>query len=101
DPAANMRLLLRRLRPASDRRARFRTVIAYVDGSRERLFEGVVDGVIADAPRGEGGFGYDPVFVPAGEARTFAEMTLGEKNAMSHRARAFGQALAFLRGLQP
>lgn len=100
DPAANMRLLLERLRGAGDRAARFRTVLAYVDAGRERLFEGVVRGAIAPAPRGNGGFGYDPVFVPEGEERTFAEMTLEEKNSMSHRGRALSEALGFLRGLQ-
>ncbi|MDG6095767.1 RdgB/HAM1 family non-canonical purine NTP pyrophosphatase [Acetobacter sp. AN02] len=62
--------------------------LAFPDGTT-RSFEGRVDGVIADAPRGDLGHGYDPVFTPEGETRTFAEMTGAEKNAMSHRARAF------------
>jgi XTP/dITP diphosphohydrolase len=77
------------------RRARFRTVavVRWPDG-REVVAEGAVDGVIADAPRGTGGFGYDPVFVPdGGGGRTYAEMTLEEKQAVSHRGRAF-RALA-------
>ncbi|HLH29051.1 MAG TPA: RdgB/HAM1 family non-canonical purine NTP pyrophosphatase [Acidimicrobiales bacterium] len=77
------------------RTARFRSIAfaAFPDG-REVWAEGVVDGLIADAPAGSGGFGYDPVFVPAeGDGRTFAEMTAAEKHAVSHRGRAF-RALA-------
>jgi XTP/dITP diphosphohydrolase len=75
----------------SSRQARFRTVAvaAWPDG-REVAVEGVVDGAIASEPRGEGGFGYDPVFIPAeGDGRTFAEMTGAEKHRLSHRGRAF------------
>ena len=77
------------------RRARFRTVAvaAWPDG-QEIVAEGLVEGVIAGAARGEGGFGYDPVFVPIdGDGRTFAEMSAAEKNHLSHRGRAF-RALA-------
>ncbi len=75
--------------PARDRTARFRTVcVAQWPDGREAHTEGVLEGVIADAPRGTNGFGYDPVFVPAGGTRTLAEMTDAEKNAISHRARA-------------
>ncbi len=80
---------------ASDqRRARFRTVaLALFPDGREVVAEGVVEGRIADRPRGAGGFGYDAVFLPdageGGDGRTFAEMTPAEKNAVSHRARAF------------
>jgi XTP/dITP diphosphohydrolase len=80
---------------AQERRARFRTVavVCWPDG-RDVVADGTVEGVIADAPRGTGGFGYDPVFVPdAGGGRTYAEMTLEEKQAVSHRGRAF-RALA-------
>jgi len=80
---------------ASDRCARFRTValMALPDGT-EVVAEGVVDGMISDSPRGDAGFGYDPVFVPTdGDGRTFAEMTAEEKDAISHRGRAF-RALA-------
>jgi XTP/dITP diphosphohydrolase len=73
------------------RRARFRTVAvaAWPDG-REVAAEGVVEGTIAAGPRGEAGFGYDPVFIPAdGDGRTFAEMTAAEKHRLSHRGRAF------------
>jgi XTP/dITP diphosphohydrolase len=85
--------------PGLARTARFRTVavVAYPDGS-ELVAEGVFDGWIADGPRGTNGFGYDPVFVPEdGDGRTFAEMTADEKNAISHRGRAF-RALAAMLG---
>jgi XTP/dITP diphosphohydrolase len=89
--------------PGEGRRARFRTVAlaAWPDG-REVVAEGTVEGEIAMAARGEGGFGYDPVFVPDGSGgRTFAEMTAAEKNAMSHRARAFAALVARLDGTGP
>lgn len=95
--ADNVAHLLRALEGLADdrRRARFRTVaLACFPDGREVSAEGVVDGHIATAPRGDGGFGYDAVFVPdGGGARTFAEMTTAEKNALSHRGRAF-RALA-------
>jgi XTP/dITP diphosphohydrolase len=94
--AANIRKLLEALSRHTDRNARFRTVIAYLDGEKEWLFEGIVNGTILEEPTGSGGFGYDPVFVPQGSARSFAEMSLEEKNALSHRARALKQFLAFL-----
>ena len=92
DAAANLAKLLTALRdvPSGRRTARFRTVVAVVfaDG-REVLADGVVDGTIATAPRGEGGFGYDPVFVPGEMApQTFAELTAEDKNRISHRGRA-------------
>lgn len=96
DPADNMRRLLRELEGARDRSARFRTVVACVSAEGERLFEGTVEGSIALAPRGTEGFGYDPVFIPAGGTRTFAEMAAVEKNAMSHRAAAMRAAAAYL-----
>ena len=69
-------------------------MIAHVDpDGTETLFEGTTDGVVADAPRGERGFGYDPLFVPAGDSRTMAELTDAEKDAISHRGRA-ARALA-------
>jgi XTP/dITP diphosphohydrolase len=89
--ADNVSLLLSRLEGVPDRRARFRTVAvaAFPDGS-ELIAEGMVEGAITTARRGTGGFGYDPVFVPTdGDGRSYAEMTPEEKNARSHRARAF------------
>ena len=88
DPKANMAKLLNALQDRPLRTARFRTVIALVTPAGEWTFEGVVRGQIAGTPRGTGGFGYDPVFIPEGEKDTFAEMDLARKNAMSHRAQA-------------
>ncbi|MFN4080417.1 MAG: RdgB/HAM1 family non-canonical purine NTP pyrophosphatase [Saprospiraceae bacterium] len=88
DPQANMDLLLSRLEGHEDRSAQFRTVIALVNGEREQLFEGVCKGRIAEARAGDQGFGYDPVFVPDGYARTFAELGDAVKNEISHRSKA-------------
>jgi XTP/dITP diphosphohydrolase len=80
--------------PPRERTARFRTVaVALFPDGREIVADGSVEGLIVDTPRGEGGFGYDPVFLPAGERHTFAEMTEVEKAAVSHRGRAL-RALA-------
>ncbi len=75
--------------PPAERTARFVAALAFVlpDGTLHRA-EGIVEGTIADAPRGTSGFGYDPIFIPHGESRTFAEIPEDEKNRMSHRARA-------------
>ncbi|HRH39604.1 MAG TPA: RdgB/HAM1 family non-canonical purine NTP pyrophosphatase, partial [Flavobacteriales bacterium] len=94
DPTANMLRVLRELQGKDDRSARFRTVIAFVSSEEEAHFEGTVEGRIIEAPRGAGGFGYDPLFVPAGHEQTFAEMPLALKNSMSHRARAVEKAVA-------
>jgi XTP/dITP diphosphohydrolase len=94
--AANVRRLLAELAgvPPGWRTARFRTVcVAALPDGAEEVGEGVLEGRVLDAPRGRGGFGYDPVFVPAGESRTLAELSAGEKNRISHRARA-ARALA-------
>jgi XTP/dITP diphosphohydrolase len=100
DPAANNEKLLRELAcvPAGERGARFVCVAALVaaDG-RERLARGEVEGFIATAPRGSGGFGYDPLFVPRGGERTFAELDRAGKNRLSHRARAFRRLAEYLR----
>ena len=96
DFAANNRLLLRNLAGASTRRARFRTVIALILDGREMLFQGAVEGRIAETEAGCGGFGYDPLFVPEGCDRTFAEMTDEQKNALSHRGRAVRKLAEYL-----
>ena len=96
DFAANNRLLLRNLEGVANRRARFRTVISLILGGEERLFEGIVEGRIIDRETGHEGFGFDPLFVPDGYAKTFAEMTTEEKNAVSHRARAVRKLAEFL-----
>lgn len=96
DSSANIRLLLERLKGETNRRARFRTVICLIEGERERLFEGIVEGDIVTEPRGTNGFGYDPVFAPEETGLTFSEMGPEEKNRISHRARA---VQALVRGL--
>ena len=96
-PADNNTKLLHALDGADTRRARFRTVVAFVGDDGVHCFEGVCEGTIAEAPRGEMGFGYDPLFVPDGATKTFAEMTSDEKNAVSHRKRALHQFVTFIR----
>lgn len=93
---ANIEKVLKMMGNAENRRARFRTVIALIYNNSEYLFDGIVNGTIIQEKRGSGGFGYDPVFVPEGHERTFAEMTLYEKNKISHRARAFEKLRYFL-----
>ena len=85
--------------PPSGRRARFRCVVALaVPGAAVRTVEGRTDGVILEAPRGEAGFGYDPIFRPDGSARTYAEMDAAAKNAVSHRGKAVRAAIRLVRG---
>lgn len=94
---ARIEKLLKALEGKENRRARFVCVIAIaVNGEVIDTFEGEVKGRIADAPRGEGGFGYDPVFIPDGYDCTFAELPAEEKNRISHRARAFAKAMEFV-----
>jgi XTP/dITP diphosphohydrolase len=89
--AENVRKLLSALRgvPPRRRAARFRCVLAFVpSGGKYELADGVVNGAILESPRGDGGFGYDPVFLPNGHAQTYAQMELETKNLISHRALA-------------
>jgi XTP/dITP diphosphohydrolase len=96
DPAPNMALLLDRLAGVTDRRARFRTVLALVHAGGEQLFDGEVRGTITEGPRGTGGFGYDPVFLPEMSDLTFAELPAASKNAISHRGRAMWRLAQWL-----
>ena len=96
DPVANTRKLLAELSGSDNRAARFRTVIALIQGSEEHLFEGIVEGEIATEERGTEGFGYDPVFVPEQLGQTFAELGVEVKNGISHRARAVARLADFL-----
>lgn len=90
DDDANLRLVLARLGERRDRAARFVCVAALVTPDGHQITErGVMEGTLTTAPRGEGGFGYDPIFVAAGEQRTNAELTPDEKDAISHRGAAF------------
>ncbi len=95
DYAANNDKLLRALHGVANRRACFRTVLALAspEGTLYTV-EGRCEGVIAEAPRGRGGFGYDPLFIPDGETLAFAEMSAEHKNQISHRARALAAAVA-------
>jgi XTP/dITP diphosphohydrolase len=96
DAKANMALLLSQMSGLEDRRARFRTVIALIMDHQEYLFEGIVEGILAKEPMGDGGFGYDPIFVPDGANISFAQMDAAEKNAISHRGIATRKLLDFL-----
>jgi len=96
DSSANIAKVLSMLAGNNNREARFRTVIALILDNKEYLFEGIVNGTITTEKRGTMGFGYDPVFLPDGKIRTFAEMDLTEKNSVSHRARAFEKLKEFL-----
>ncbi len=93
---ANIRKLLRLMKGMANRQARFRTIIALIRGGQRFLFEGIVNGKIIEMKRGTSGFGYDPVFQPAGHKQTFAEMTLEQKNSISHRAIAINKLAEFL-----
>ncbi len=95
----NMEKLLLRLGQQQDRRARFRTVICLILDDQEYRFEGICEGVITHEPRGDQGFGYDPIFVPDGADKTFAEMGLAEKNKFSHRKKAVAKLVEFLNQL--
>lgn len=102
DSEANMTKLLANLAGKDNRKAHFRTAVALIlDGGngRERLFEGVVTGEITEERRGEGGFGYDPIFRPDGYDRTFAELGHETKNKISHRARAVAGLVEYLKQL--
>lgn len=98
DFEANMKLLLDNMRGKENRKARFRTVVALIKDGREYTFEGVVEGHITEKPAGDGGFGYDPVFVPEGFTESFAEMSPAMKNSVSHRGRAISKLVSFLSG---
>jgi len=99
DPEANMEKVLVQLDKINNRKARFKTVIALILDGREEFFEGVVEGEIIRDKRGTNGFGYDPVFVPAGYKKTFAEMTLADKNSISHRGIAVKKLVDYLKTL--
>ncbi len=96
DANANMDKVLREMQGINNRKARFKTVIALKMNSNEYLMEGIVYGSISEVKRGNDGFGYDPIFIPDGYDRTYAEMSLEEKNKMSHRALAVAKLKTFL-----
>ena len=92
----NIDKLLNKLGNSDHRTARFRTVISLLWQGREFLFEGICEGTIIRERKGSQGFGYDPVFVPAGSTRTFAEMTMEEKGHFSHRKKVADKLVSFL-----
>jgi XTP/dITP diphosphohydrolase len=96
DFQANMNKLLQEMQGKKNRKARFRTVIALILDGKEYLFEGVINGSIIEEKKGSGGFGYDPLFTPDGYEHTFAELSAGVKNTISHRALAGKKLATFL-----
>lgn len=92
----NLDKVLHELEFEENRTARFRTVITLILENVEYQFEGIVLGKLTKEKKGNAGFGYDPIFIPENESRTFAEMNMIEKNQFSHRARAFNQMISFL-----
>ncbi|RMG56112.1 MAG: RdgB/HAM1 family non-canonical purine NTP pyrophosphatase [Bacteroidetes bacterium] len=97
----NVAKMLREMAGKAVRTARFRTAIAFVDSEAEYTFEGVVEGTITEEVRGEGGFGYDPLFLPEGQHQTFAEMAPADKHAISHRGKAVRKLADFLQTYRP
>lgn len=97
DSEANMRKLLQELEGVENRKARFRTVFALIVNGKEHLFEGIVNGTIIKVRRGTSGFGYDPIFIPNGYDKTFAELGNDIKNRISHRAIASDKLCKFLK----
>lgn len=97
----NVNKLLKELEGEKNRKARFRTVIAFIDSKGiVKLFEGNVEGYISERKTGSEGFGYDPVFIPDSFDKSFAEMDLDEKNIISHRAKAMQQFISYLNSLR-
>lgn len=97
DDAANLNLVLQKMQGQSNRKARFRTVVSLFKNQQNYLFEGIINGHIAEKPMGTQGFGYDPIFVPEGYDISFAQMSMEQKNEISHRAIAMRKLIAFLK----
>jgi XTP/dITP diphosphohydrolase len=97
DSKLNMLLLLKNMNGKTNRNARFRTIIAYIDeNAQEHICEGEIKGKIIENMAGTNGFGYDPIFVPEGYEKTFAELSSEIKNTISHRARAMEKFLSYI-----
>jgi XTP/dITP diphosphohydrolase len=92
----NVNKMLREMKGKTNRNARFRTVVSLILEGQEHFFEGEVKGAILTARDGEEGFGYDPIFIPDGFEKSFARMSLDEKNSISHRGKAMAKLVAFL-----
>lgn len=97
DDAANLNLVLQKMEGQSNRKARFRTVVSLFKNQENYLFEGIINGHIVENPVGTQGFGYDPIFVPEGHDISFAQMSMEQKNEISHRAIAMRKLIAFLK----
>jgi len=95
----NIDKVLTLLKDVKKRKATFRTIIALIINGKEYIFEGKIEGHITEKPRGENGFGYDPIFQPDGYTKTFAEMSLDEKNKISHRYKAIQKLIDFLNNI--
>ena len=96
---ANMNKVLNELKGKKNRKAKFRTAIALILKGEEHLFEGKVEGYISKDKQGNEGFGYDPIFIPENNIRSFAQMSMQEKGAISHRGRAVKKLVAYLKNL--
>ena len=92
----NIKKLLKNLKNIKNRNARFKTVIALIIDNKLHIFSGIVEGYILDSPKGNNGFGYDPIFCPNGFDKSFAELTLKEKNLISHRSFAMKKLIDFI-----
>ncbi|MFZ9695711.1 MAG: RdgB/HAM1 family non-canonical purine NTP pyrophosphatase [Chitinophagaceae bacterium] len=92
----NIKKLLMALEGKGNRQAQFRTVFSLIEQGKEMQFEGICEGTIALQPLGEGGFGYDPVFIPKGSLKSFGQMSVDEKNQFSHRRKALDSLLKYL-----
>ena len=90
----NIRKVLKQMGGVKNRRAVFRTIICFIENNKELLFEGVVEGTITNKTYGDNGFGYDPIFIPNGYDRTFAQISLETKNQISHRAKAINKLVS-------
>lgn len=93
----NIDKLLSKLQNKKNRNAQFRTVLCLIENDKEIIFEGICKGIIITERRGASGFGYDPVFVPNGSGKTFAEMNMNEKNQYSHRKKAVDKLTEYLK----
>ena len=96
---ANMNKVLNELKGKKNRKAQFRTAIALTLNNEEHLFEGKINGHISDVKQGNEGFGYDPIFIPENDIRSFAQMSMQEKGTISHRGRAVKKLVAYLNNL--
>ena len=96
DDAKNIKMLLHKMQGIENRNARFRTVISLIENGQNKFFEGICEGTVAYQQKGENGFGYDPIFIPLGLDKTFAECTSEEKNAVSHRKKAINKMIEYM-----